>query len=132
MLLALTWRYSYRQCWIKFKLKILKITINEVIAIGGVATKSPFVMQILSDILDMPIKVAKSSQAVALGAAMFSSVVAGIYPNVEKAQENMLSGFSTTYYPDSKNVKVYKELYERYKELGNILEDYLRNIDLFL
>ena len=110
------------------RLREEKIDIKEVIAIGGVATKSPFVMQVLSDILNIPIKVAKSPQAVALGAAMLAAVAAGIYPTVEEAQNHMLSGFSKTYYPDFQNAKIYKELYERYKELGLLLENYLREL----
>ena len=102
------------------------ITINQVVAIGGVPKKSPLVMQILSDVLDMPVKVAKSEQAVALGAAMFGAVVAGTYRSVEEAQKNMGSGFETTYYPDKEKAFIYNTLYAKYKKLGNILEDELR------
>ena len=102
------------------------ITINQVVAIGGIPKKSSLVMQILSDVLDMPVKVAKSEQAVALGAAMFGAVVTGIYKSVEEAQKNMGSGFETTYYPDKKKAFIYNTLYAKYKKLGNILEDELR------
>ena len=102
------------------------IAINQVVAIGGIPKKSPLVMQILSDVLDMPVKVAKSEQAVALGAAMFGAVVTGIYKSVEEAQKNMGSGFETTYYPDKKKAFIYNTLYAKYKKLGNILEDELR------
>ncbi len=53
------------------------IRIDGVIAIGGVAKKNPFVMQIVADVLNMPIKVAASDQTCALGSAMAASVVAG-------------------------------------------------------
>jgi len=102
------------------------VAINQVVAIGGIPKKSPLVMQILSDVLDMPVKVAKSEQAVALGAAMFGAVVAGIYRSVEEAQKNMGSGFETTYYPDKEKAFIYNTLYAKYKKLGNILEDELR------
>jgi len=102
------------------------VAINQVVAIGGIPKKSPLVMQILSDVLDMPVKVAKSEQAVALGAAMFGAVVAGIYRSVEEAQKNMGSGFETTYYPDKEKAFIYNTLYDKYKKLGNILEDELR------
>ncbi|GAG56443.1 unnamed protein product, partial [marine sediment metagenome] len=80
------------------------IIINQVVAIGGIPKKSLLVMQILSDVLNMPVKVARSEQAVALGAAMFGAVVAGIYKSVEEAQKYMGSGFEATYYPDKENV----------------------------
>ncbi len=95
-------------------------------AIGGIPKKSPLVMQILSDVLNMPVKVARSEQAVALGAAMFGAVVAGIYKSVEEAQKYMGSGFEATYYPDKENASIYNALYARYRKLGNILEDELR------
>lgn len=102
------------------------IAINEVVAIGGVPKKSPLVIQILSDVLGMPVKVTKSEQSVALGAAMFGAVVSGFYSSVEEAQKGMESGFETVYEPDKDNTTVYNDMYKRYKNLGNILEDELR------
>jgi L-ribulokinase len=102
------------------------IAINSVIAIGGVPKKSPLVIQVLSDVLNMPVKVTKSEQSVALGAAVFGAVVAGIYGSVEEAQKHMASGFETVYYPDKKNIVVYNKIYARYKKLGSMLEDELR------
>ena len=102
------------------------IMINQVVAIGGIPKKSPLVMQILSDVLNMPVKITKSEKTVALGAAMFGAVVAGIYKSVEEAQKYMGSGFEATYYPDKENTSIYNTLYARYKKLGNIMEDELR------
>ncbi len=104
------------------------IEIKEVIATGGIPQKSPLVMQVLADVLDMPIKVSSSSQSGALGAAIFASVAAGYYRNVYDAQEKMGSSFSKTYYPDKNNVEVYKKLYGYYKELGDTLESQLRRL----
>ena len=104
------------------------IAINEVIALGGIPQKSPLVMQITSDILNMPIKVAASEQTCALGAAMFGAVAAGIYRNIEEAQESMGSGFNRTYTPNSENAAVYGGLYRKYSLLGNTLEPQLRDL----
>jgi len=57
------------------------VRIDGVIALGGVAKKSPLVMQIVADVLNMPIEVARNEQTVALGAAMAASVVAGVHPD---------------------------------------------------
>jgi len=95
------------------------VNINEVIAIGGVAKKSPFVMQTLADVLNMKIKVASSDQACAQGAAMFAAVVAGVYPHVEEAQKHMKQGIEKTYEPDKNKVEYYKEKYKKYKKLGD-------------
>jgi L-ribulokinase len=102
------------------------IIIKQVIAIGGIPKKSPLVIQVLSDVLNMPVKVTKSEQSVALGAAIFGAVAAGIYKSVEEAQKYMNSDFETIYYPDKKNISIYNHLYERYRKIGNMLEDELR------
>ena len=96
------------------------IEIKEVVGIGGVAKKSPFVMQTMADVLNMPIKVSVSEQAMALGAAMFAAVAAGVYSSVEEAQSAMGQGFEKTYYPIAENAAQYNEIYKRYIELGKI------------
>jgi L-ribulokinase len=98
------------------------IEIKEVIGIGGISLKSPFVMQTLADVLGMPIKVAKSEQACAFGAAMFAAVVAGRYAKVEDAQEAMGQGFAFEYFPNKENNKLYQEIYKKYQALGKFTE----------
>jgi len=102
------------------------IVINQIVAIGGVPKKSPLVIQILSDVLNMPVKITRSEQSVALGAAIFGAVAAGTYKSVEEAQEYMGSKFETVYHPDKRNISIYNHLYKRYKKLGDILENELR------
>jgi L-ribulokinase len=96
------------------------IEINSVVGIGGVAKKSPFVMQTMADVLNMPIKVARAEQTVALGAAMFAAVASGVYANIKEAQKAMGQGYEKTYNPIEKNVKQYAEIYKQYQKLGNI------------
>lgn len=94
------------------------IRIDKVIGIGGIALKSPFVMQTLCDVLNMPIKVCKTDQACALGAAMFAATAAGIFEKVEDAQKAMGSGFATEYIPNAANAQAYDAIYEKYLKLG--------------
>ena len=98
------------------------IRIEGVIAIGGVAKKNPFVMQIVADVLNMPIKVAASEQTCALGSAMAASVVAGVYKDIPSAQKAMGGGFEKEYYPDPVRAKKYETLFRKYKELGSFIE----------
>lgn len=98
------------------------IEIKEVIAIGGISQKSPFVMQVLSDVLGVPIKVAKSEQTCALGACMFAAVVAGVYENVEDAQKAMGQGFSKIYHSDMSNYAYYSDIYHQYLSVGKFSE----------
>ena len=108
--------------------KAYNVEVNEVIATGGIAKKSDFVMQITADVLNMPIEVAKSEQACALGAGMFGAVAAGIFASVAEAQANMGSGFSKKYFPDPDNAAKYDALYQKYREIGKILEKELQNL----
>jgi L-ribulokinase len=101
------------------------VRIDNVIGIGGIALKSPFVMQTMSDVLGMPIKVCKTDQACALGAAMFAATAAGIYTKVEDAIEAMNSGFSYEYQPNAANTAAYQKLYEKYLKLGKFTEEQL-------
>lgn len=94
------------------------IRIDNVIGIGGIALKSPFVMQTLSDVLNMPIKVCKTDQACALGAAMFAATAAGIYDKIGAAQQAMTSGFAKEYVPNRENAEIYREMYKKYVSLG--------------
>ena len=98
------------------------VQIQQVVAIGGVAKKSPFVMQTLANVLNMSIKVVKSEQACALGAAMCAAVAAGVYPTMEAAQAAMSSGYDAEYYPQAEKVGVYAKLYEKYVKLGGFIE----------
>jgi L-ribulokinase len=102
------------------------VRIDGVIAIGGVAKKNPFVMQIVADVLNMPIKVAKSDQTCALGSAMAAAVVAGVYKDISSAQKAMGGGFEKEYHPDPSRAKKYETLFRKYKELGLFVEKELR------
>ena len=100
------------------------VPIKKVIAIGGVAKKSPFVMQTLADVLNKPIQVAKSDQACALGAAMCAAVAAGVHPTMEAAQQAMGSGFDAEYQPRPEQAATYETLYQKYLKLGEFIESH--------
>lgn len=101
------------------------VRIDDVIGIGGIALKSPFVMQTMCDVINKPIKVCNTDQACALGAAMFAATAAGIYKKVEDAISAMNSGFSKEYRPNPENVKTYANLYKNYQKLGKFTEEQL-------
>ena len=98
------------------------IKIDEVITVGGIAKRSPLVMQMMADVLKRTIKVARSEQACAQGAAMYGAVAAGIYPDLLKAQEHMVEGFERIYTPDVKMFEKYDILYKKYLSLGRHIE----------
>lgn len=79
-------------------------------------------MQVMADIMNMPIRIHKSEQTCAIGAGMFAATAAGIYDKVEDAMAAMGHGFDAEYQPNKKNVDFYKKRYEKYKTLGKFIE----------
>ena len=98
------------------------IPVKGLIGLGGVAKKSPFIMQMMADTMNMPIRIHKSEQTCALGAAMFAATAAGLYPRVEDAMQVIGQGFDAEYFPDTGNAAIYKKRYARYTTLGNFIE----------
>lgn len=103
------------------------VRIDGVIALGGVAKKSGFVMQIVTDVLNMPVSVVRSEQTCALGSAMAASVVAGIHDNFEQAQKAMGGGFDKEYRPRPEFARRYADLYKKYLELAESIEKMSRD-----
>ena len=79
-------------------------------------------MQVSSDVLNMPIKVVTSEQAVALGSAIAAATVSGLYPDIGTAQKSMGSGFEKVYYPNAENAAKYQAIYEKYSKLCDFIE----------
>jgi L-ribulokinase len=101
------------------------LQIDQIIAVGGIAQKSPFVMQLLADVLNQPIAVSASKQACAKGAAMYAAVAAGLYNTLQDAQTAMNEGFLSVYTPEKEHVEKYNELYQKYLKLGDFVEHHL-------
>lgn len=99
------------------------IPVKGLIGLGGVAKKSPFIMQMMADVMNMPIRIHKSEQTCALGAAMFAATAAGIYNKVEEAMEVMGQGFDAEYQPNPAKVAFYQTRYNKYKQLGAFIEE---------
>lgn len=97
------------------------VAIHKLYATGGIAEKSPFVMQTLADVLKMPIFVTATQQSTAMGAAMFGAVAAGSanggYDTIKQAGEAMASGIKTTYRPNPENSKIYDLIFQEYVKL---------------
>ncbi|MBL7856608.1 MAG: ribulokinase [Cyclobacteriaceae bacterium] len=98
------------------------VPVKGLIGLGGVARKSPYIMQVMADVMNMPIRIHKSEQTCAAGAAMFAATAAGLYPNVEEAMNTMGQGFDMEYRPNAEAVAVYANRFKKYKALGAQLE----------
>jgi L-ribulokinase len=100
------------------------IPVKGLIGLGGVAKKSPYIMQMMADVMNMPIRIHKSEQTCAAGAAMFAATAAGIYKRVEDAMVAMGQGFDVTYEPDAAKTGLYKKRFEQYEKLGYNIEKF--------
>lgn len=93
------------------------ISINSICAAGGIAQKDEMMMQIYADVLDREIRIAGSTQAGALGSAIYASVAAGAYADLKAAAEKLSKPDAKTYAPIAENAMAYKRLYGEYKTL---------------
>lgn len=98
------------------------VPVKGLIGLGGVARKSPYIMQVMADVMNMPIRIHRSEQTCAIGASMFAATVAGIYPNVNGAMEAMGQGFDIEYKPQPATAAIYTKRYKRYQDTGRYLE----------
>ena len=97
------------------------VPVEEFYASGGIAVKNEMAMQIYSDVLNMPVKIAGSAQGPALGSAIFASVAAGVdnggYDSVFDAARKLGKVREKYYSPIKENAEVYDMLYAEYKKL---------------
>ncbi|MFM2481632.1 ribulokinase [Celerinatantimonas sp. YJH-8] len=98
------------------------VDVKRVIAIGGIAQKSPLVMQICADVIGQPLAVVESDQCCALGAAIFAATAAGIYSDSQSAQQAMASRICQTYQPDPQQHQFYLQRHADYQALGGFIE----------
>ncbi len=101
------------------------VAIDELVAVGGVAQKSPFVMQLMADVVQREISVSATKNAGAMGAAIHAAVASGLYPSVRAAQEAMCPPVISTYRPtsDKTRIDLLMKRYERYLDLVHFTED---------
>lgn len=100
------------------------VPVKGLIGLGGVAKRSPYIMQVMSNVMNMPIRIHKSEQTCAVGAAMFAATAAGAHATVEQAMEAMGQGFDAMYTPQADKVEYYQKRYQQYKEAGKFTEQH--------
>jgi L-ribulokinase len=93
------------------------VKVEQVINCGGIAEKNAFVMQVYADVCNRPMKISRSAQTCALGAAIFGAVAAGAHANVEAAQAKMTGVKPTVFEPKPASAAVYARLYPLYRQL---------------
>ena len=99
------------------QLKNYDVKIDRIINCGGIAEKSPLVMQIYADVLNYTMEISSNSQSCALGAAIAAAVVGNKYDNFEEAIDCMTMVDEKKYIPNEGNKKIYDQLFLLYKQL---------------
>lgn len=94
------------------------VPVKRVVALGGIARKSPLAMQICADVLGKPIAIVASDQCCALGAAIAGAVAGGAYRDMAAAQRRMASRIERTVRPQAAARRAYDAIYGRYQALG--------------
>jgi len=87
---------------------------------GGIAHKNALLMQIYADVLNREILLCQSTQAGALGSAIYGAVAGGVYATIREAAAVMGAPVVKTYTPNRENHIAYQKLYEEYV----LLHDY--------
>jgi len=93
------------------------VKIKEVVNCGGIAEKNPLVMQIYADVCNRPMKISRSAQTCALGAAIFGAVAGGAYRSVLAAQRKMTGTKTQVFRPRKAAAATYAKLYPLYGQL---------------
>ena len=101
----------------KMILDTLAFPVHTIKVAGGIANKNALLMQIYADVLGRTIGVCQSTQAGALGSAIYGAVAAGIYPDLASAAQAMGAPVTKTYTPNPENQKAYEKLYGEYVTL---------------
>ena len=91
--------------------------VKQIVNCGGIAEKSAITMQIYADVTGRPMKISRSAQTCALGAAITGAVVAGAHKNFAAAQKAMTGLKPKVYTPNAKNHATYQQLYALYKQM---------------
>ncbi|MBV9049003.1 MAG: ribulokinase [Solirubrobacterales bacterium] len=97
------------------------LELSEIVACGGIAERSPLMMQLLADTSGARVSVPASSEVPARGAALFGAVAAGSFDDITVAVAATRPGTARTYTPDPAAKRTYERVYAIYRQLYETL-----------
>jgi len=93
------------------------LQLSEIVAVGGIAERSPLTMQLIADTSGMAVHVPAWREIPARGAALFGAVAAGVYDGIDAAIDATRPSASTSYTPNAEAKAVYDRVYAIYRKL---------------
>jgi L-ribulokinase len=97
------------------------LELSEIVACGGIAERSPLIMQLLADTSGLSVHVPGSSEIPARGSALFGAVAAGYFDSIASAIAATRPSIARTYTPDAAAKAVYDDVYGVYRRLYELL-----------
>jgi L-ribulokinase len=97
------------------------LDISEIVAVGGIAERSPLAMQLIADTSGLTVHVPSWREIPARGSALFGAVAAGVYDDIDAAIAATRPSSSRTYTPEPAAKEVYDRVYDIYRTLYETL-----------
>ena len=97
------------------------LELSEIVACGGIAERSPLIMQLLADTSGLEVHVPASSEIPARGSALFGALAAGVFDDMSGAVAATRPGTARTYTPDPAAKETYDRVYAVYRALYETL-----------
>ncbi len=97
------------------------LELSEIVAVGGIAERSPLTMQLIADTSGLTVHVPSWREIPARGAALFGAVAADVYDDIDAAIEATRPSSSRTYTPEPAAKDVYDRVYGIYRTLYETL-----------
>jgi L-ribulokinase len=93
------------------------LQLSEIVAVGGIAERSPLTMQLIADTSGMAVHVPAWREIPARGSALFGAVAAGVYDDIDAAIDATRPSASKSYTPNAEAKAVYDRVYAIYRRL---------------
>ena len=97
------------------------LELSEIVACGGIAERSPLLMQLLADTSGFDVHIPGSSEIPSRGAALFGAVAAGVFPDIASAIAATRPQIARTYKTDPTAKEIYDRVYAIYRSLYETL-----------
>jgi L-ribulokinase len=97
------------------------LVVERIVACGGIAQKSPLLMQLIADTSSRGVDVPRSAEIPARGAALFGAVAAGAFADIAGAIAATGLPSEASYTPERAATEIHDQVYAVYRDLYELL-----------